>query len=130
MRQMHRPRKVTTDATITATLAAVKESIKKRAPHHAAAIDRVKCYATHTRRGRAYRSRGFLSVPIWSFQTTRHPRYFEHYLAHELAHFVADEHLHTPKFYAVVQELSPAPELELEYRARNAKAAGIREPRE
>lgn len=128
MRRMLKPRKVIANPALQQYMQICKNSIMARAPQHAAQVKRIKCYPTDTRRGRAYRSKGFLSVPVWTLQPGKHRHYFEHYLAHELAHFVSGEHNHTAKFYAVVLQLSPAPELELEYKARNARSAGISKP--
>lgn len=86
--------------------------------------------------GRCYYRRQHIIIPAWIFRNIKmQNKWLVNYMAHELAHAMChakhgiEANYHGPKFYAEFKAVCP-PEywyLELSYKPRNAKAAGIRE---
>jgi hypothetical protein len=93
----------------------------------------VTIYAVDQRRGRAYYKKRMVTIPLWIFERPRGEGYVIWYMAHELAH-IADYDAgnkngnHGPGFMAQLKKLCPVQyqHFELNYKPRNAAAAGIR----
>jgi hypothetical protein len=93
-------------------------------------------YVANWCRGWCYYDSSFIVVPSWLFKSKRSfNKRLTHYMAHELAHARCffrhgdDQDAHGPKFFAEFKTVCP-PELwhlELSYKPRNARAAGIKE---
>lgn len=86
-----------------------------------------KFYVVNQTRGYCDPARKIITIPAWAARRT-HDRYNVYYIAHELAHTDTFD-IHGPKFMARFMDLCP-PDLwkyEIEYKPRNAKAAGISE---
>ena len=69
----------------------------------------------------------FISIPLWAYR--KGEDYFSYYVCHELSHQFANGFSHDKKFYKVFKRICPEniQHFELEYKPRNAKAAGIKE---
>jgi hypothetical protein len=83
-------------------------------------------YVTDTTCGRCWPGRKFLSVPLWAYR--KGVDYFIYYVAHELAHTIANTRTHGPEFMEAFKRICP-PHLwhfELDYKPQFAAAAGIR----
>jgi len=112
----------------------------------------VKIYAVNQRRGYWTPSRRYITIPTWVFKESegkdgrkKKPGYDIYYIAHELAHMVVTEiekayrakgmrvyySPHGPEFMREFKKICPKEywHYELNYKPRNAKAAGISEPR-
>lgn len=91
-------------------------------------------YAVEASRGRCRYGSRTITVPTWALASKR-PLFADYYTAHELAHAFAWMHdregQHGPAFMQWLKRLCPreAWHYELEYKPRNAMAAGIRKPR-
>lgn len=90
-------------------------------------------YGVNQRRGRCYQQEQRITVPIWTMEETKKkPGYIIWYLAHELAHLAQwqeDQFTdnHGPRFMAWLKRICPKEyqHYEIEYKPRNAVAAGI-----
>lgn len=96
-----------------------------------------KIYCCDVRRGFCRPWRKVITIPLWTTGESRvnytprdlwdRPMVWVYYIAHELAHAVADTEKHGPEFYEAFKRLCPEElqHYELGYKPRNAKAAGI-----
>lgn len=94
----------------------------------------VNAYVVDQRQGRCYYEHKTLTVPLWAYRNKDLSRgFFKHYVAHELAHVLAYYRYggkvasgHGLKFYDCLKVLAPNTlHFELDYKPRNAAAAGI-----
>jgi len=92
-------------------------------------------FVTNTNRGRFDKRNYNVTVPLWAFEAgvkglRKHegnPEYAIYYACHEIAHILAPGGKHGPKFMAEFMRICPdhLHRFELEYKPRNAMAAGI-----
>ena len=100
-----------------------------------AALREVWIYPVDQVNGKAYYEDNTITVPKWAFET-RKRGFLKHYAAHELAHIAA--HIkynkgsdHGPRFYECLQQLTTDTlHYELDYKPKNAAAAGIKKPKQ
>lgn len=91
-----------------------------------------KFYVVNQRRGRCYYASKVITIPAWVFR--RPIDYKEWYLSHEMAHALDKENGtksdHGPLFMYFLKCICPEDcvHYEIEYKPRNAVAAGIRKP--
>lgn len=90
-------------------------------------------YCVDQHRGRCYFDPKVITIPKWAYDKSQ--AYRTYYLAHELAHAIAfresGERQHGVGFYKVFLRICPEhlQHYELNYKPRNAAAAGIRRPK-
>ena len=99
------------------------------------ALREVWVYPVDQMKGCAYYEHSTITIPGWAFQTRRRG-FLRHYVAHELAHIAAQVKYqkgagHGPEFYKCLKQLTKDTlHYELEYKPRNAAAAGIKKPKQ
>ena len=92
-----------------------------------------KIYCCDTRRGWCSYTRETISIPKWAIEAGKGTNYWVYYLAHELAHAIVNDlyyiENHGPCFMTVFKKVCPSTlwKFELNYKPRNAKAAGIKQ---
>lgn len=88
-------------------------------------------YLINANRGYCNYSYKVITIPTWVVgKNSSHKGYSDWYLSHELAHSIAGAFAkHGPQFMSTLKAICPKEsiEYELEYKPRNAKAAGIGE---
>ena len=96
-------------------------------------------YCCDVKRGFCRPQSKYITIPLWTtgegmrcstpVDLYNKPMVWVYYIAHELAHAVADTCKHSSKFYEAFKRLCPEElqHYELGYKPRNAKAAGIKE---
>ena len=85
-------------------------------------------YAAHRQHGRTNKLQKYCVVPEWAWRWgNSKPGFVEYYLAHELAHAYSLSFRHDNQFYEAFKMICPKhlQHYELEYKPRNAAAAGI-----
>jgi hypothetical protein len=96
--------------------------------------DDYEIYVTDTAKGWHNRKNQTITVPLWAYnalgenkQHQNDPEYVIYYACHEIAHALAPLDAHGPKFMKAFMEICPnhLHHYELNYKPRNAKAAGI-----
>lgn len=99
-----------------------------------------KLYCCDTKRGWCYYNTKHITIPLWAVYARR-GGYLTYYIAHELSHAIASNKFgddyglsyvykpHGPEFMEIFMKVCPKSyqHYEIDYKPRNAKAAGITE---
>jgi len=113
--------------SLTDLFSGVPDSVKNHARKLIAEGWRFYCVSQS--RGRCYGSSRVITIPSWAVK--RQAEYKTWYISHEIAHALDDcLHNHGPEFMEWLKVVCPVESLhhELEYKPRNATAAGIIDP--
>lgn len=92
-----------------------------------------KFYAVNQDRGRCYYRHKVITIPVWVIEIrgTKLCWYFSHEMAHAYSYINGTNDVHGPHFMKWLKKICPANCIhhELDYKPRNAAAAGIGKPK-